>query len=348
MDPVLVGALMLAGGMVLLLGGGKSLVDGAVAVATRLGMPPLLVGLTIVAWGTSAPELAFNTLSAVKGQGELAFGNVAGANICNLGLITGVCALMRPLPVQDSIIKRELPIMAALLGLMLLAGVFAAPTGEAGYSRVDGATLLAVFAMYSVWTIHAALRERRRHRKLEAQAAESEKPAAGRPLWVAIVLLAVGGVLLSVGGWLASEGAVAIAQGLGVPKGIIGLTVVAVGTTLPELAASGIAVRKGQVDLAIGNVVGSCMFNAGAIMGLASLIASPRIELPGAPHGGWSLQGGLPLAVMVGLGVAMIPICKTGRGTISRLEGVLLLAVYVGFLVSQVLLLGGGGQGVTP
>jgi cation:H+ antiporter len=328
-------ALMLAGGMVLLLAGGRLLIAGAVSTATRLGVSTLLIGLTLVAWGTSAPELALNVVSASKGRGDLALGNVVGANICNMGLVLGLCALIRPLLVEVRIIKVELVLNAALLCLVAGVGL------SVGLPWWAAATLLGVFAVYSAWTIRTAVRQSAATRQERRDAAEAQAEAGavggekveGEPLgWLAIVVcFAVGLPLLGYGGSLASDGAVGIAAGLGVPPAIIGVTIVSIGTTLPELITGLMAVRMGQSDLAMGNAIGSCLFNVCAIFGIAGLIAPPEV-------GGMSGPFALPMITMAILAVVLIPMSRTTGRTVSRIEGGVLLAAYALFLAASAML----------
>lgn len=325
---------MFAGGLVLLLVGGRVLVDAAASMAARLGVPPLLVGLTIVAWGTSAPELAFNTISAVKDRTDLVFGNLVGANICNIALILGIGALLRPLAVGEEVIRRELPILAATLLLSLLLGV----TGPDGFARWEGAALLTVFVVYSTFTIVSGIRAKSRASPLAGQISPSIATTSTRSMVSCAAGFAAGLVLLGLGGSLAADGASGAAEALGVSPTIVGLTVVSVGTTLPELITAVIAIRKGHVDLAVGNALGSCMFNIACILGLASII-SPA----GLPE-----NGVLALVVMTGLGIVLLPMAYTHNRTISRIEGTSLLAVYAAFVSFQVYSAVSAPRGIGP
>ncbi len=307
------------GGLVLLLVGGRLLVAASVDAARRLRVSPLLVGLTLVAWGTSAPELALNLISAGKGRGDLALGNVVGANICNLALVLGLCALIRPLAVEERLIRVEVWLNAAVLGLLAVLGL------AGGFRPWEAGVMLGVFAVYSLGTVWAALR----------RTATAPSPAAADTLgddptmdevpmgWAMITASFLGGLaLLTTGGSLASDGASGLALALGVPSAVVGVTVVSIGTTLPELVTGVLAVRKGQTDLAMGNALGSCLFNAGAVFGLVGLIAPPAVDAALV----------LPLVYMGLLALALIPISRTFGRTVSRLEGLLLLASYAAFL----------------
>ncbi len=317
-------ALQFLGGLVLLLVGGRLLVSASVDTAKRLRVAPLVVGLTLVAWGTSAPELALNLISAHKGRGDLALGNVVGANICNMALVLGVCALMKPLVVQERLIKVEIWLNLVILAFMAVLGLFT------GFAKWEAGLMLGVFGAYSTWTIMAALRQTERAVSPAAADTLGDDPVREKsPMgWFMIVTCFVGGLaLLSYGGSLASDGASGIAIASGVPAAIVGVTVVSIGTTLPEMVTGIMAVRKGQTDLAMGNAIGSCLFNAGAIFGLVGLIAPPAVDV--------SLM--LPLAYMGVLAIALVPISRTFGKTVSRLEGAVLLGSYVAFLAVSAL-----------
>ncbi|MEZ6233852.1 MAG: calcium/sodium antiporter [Phycisphaerales bacterium] len=323
-------AMWFLGGLVMLLVGGRLLVAAAVDTARRLGVSPLVVGLTLVAWGTSAPELALNLVSAIKGRGGLALGNVVGANICNMALVLGLCALVRPLVVQERLIKVEIWLNAAILVFMSGLGLFG------GFARWESGVMLGVFGAYSVWTIMASLRAGERARGKQREEALGQDPTLPKaPMgWTMIASCYAGGlVLLAIGGSFTSDAAVAIAEGLGVHKALIGVTIVAIGTTLPEIITGLTAVAKGQTDLAMGNALGSCLFNAGAIFGITSLLAPPPVEAP--------LM--LPLAYMGALAIALVPLSRSHDKTVSRAEGAGLLGSYAVFLaVSAWLAMRGG------
>lgn len=306
-------------GLVLLLVGGRLLVSASVDTARRLGVSPLLVGLTLVAWGTSAPELALNLISAFKSRGDLALGNVVGANICNMGLVIGVCALIRPLAVDERIIRVELWLNVAILLFMAVLGL------TAGFARWEAAAMLAVFVAYSAWTIFAALRQSRDMTKREAAEVLGPDPTRiNVPMgWLMIASCFIGGLaLLSVGGSLASDSASGIAIAMGIPAAIVGVTIVSIGTTLPEMITGVLAVRNGQTDLAIGNAIGSCLFNAGAIFGISGMIAPPLHDAAFT----------VPLIYMGMLSIALLPISRSFGHTVARIEGALLLTSYVVFL----------------
>lgn len=319
-------ALQFLGGLVCLVVGGRLLVSAAVDAAKRLRVSPLVVGLTLVAWGTSAPELALNLVSAFKGRGDLALGNVVGANICNMAVVLGICAFIKPLVIQEQLVRVEITLNALILGFMALLGL----TG--GFQKWEAGVMLGVFGAYSTWTIMASLRKGDAAACAGAGAVDplGDDPLRGpHPMgWFMIGACFIGGlVLLSLGGSLASDGASGIALAMGVPAAVVGVTIVAIGTTLPEMVTGVMAVRKGQTDLAMGNAIGSCLFNAGAIFGIVGLVATPSVDAALA----------LPLAYMGLLAVALIPISRTRRRTISRVEGALLLGSYAVFLAASAL-----------
>jgi cation:H+ antiporter len=314
-------ALGLLAGLALLLLGAELLVRGASAIATGLGVPALLIGLTVVAYGTSAPELAVSVGASLAGRPELAVANVVGSNVFNILAIVGLSAFVAPLLTPAPVVRREIP-------LMLLATLAAMALGADGrVGRVEGLALLAALAWVTATSIRGA--------RAEATAAAATAPAAakaprvaGRPLLVAVGQVALGLVLLVLGArWLvASAGAIATA--LGVSELVVGLTIVAVGTSLPELATSLVAMARGQRDLAIGNVVGSNVFNLLGILGLSAAAAPGGLAV--APQ-----IGALDAWVMLGAAAVLLPMAWTG-GAIVRWEGGLLLVGYVAYLVAVV------------
>ncbi len=312
-------ALQFFAGLALLLIGGRLLVAASVDTAKRLRVSPLVVGLTLVAWGTSAPELALNLISAWKGRGDLAVGNVVGANICNMALVIGVCAMIRPLVVQERLIKVEIWLNALILGLVSVFGLLGAIQKE------HAGIMLGIFGAYSMWTVMAALRQTDGAPTPAAANTLGEDPTrdAAPMRWALIAACFVGGlVLLSLGGSFASDSASAMAVKAGIPAAIVGVTIVSIGTTLPEIVTGIMAVRKGQTDLAMGNAIGSCLFNAGAILGIIGLVSPPSVDT--------SLT--LPMAYMGILALGLVPISRTFGKTVSRIEGALLLCSYAAFL----------------
>jgi len=304
--------LMTLGGLVLLYGGAESLVRGSSALALRLGLSPLVVGLTVVAFGTSSPELAVSLKAALAGQGDIALGNVVGSNIANLALILGLCALVRPLRVAAQVVRWDAPLM---LGSSVL---FAALLLDGALSRAEGALLFAGIVGYTAFSVHLARREP--STAVQEEFAEG-LPAAPRSLWVEALLVVLGLALLVVGGRFLVSGAVAVARDFGLTEAFIGLTVVAVGTSLPELATSMVAAVRGEADIAVGNVVGSNIFNLLGVAGLASLVHPLRATGVSWPD----------LWVMIGVAAAVLPMIWTGY-RVSRGEGLVLCLGYGGYL----------------
>lgn len=311
-------AALLLGGLVLLVLGGELLVRGASKLATSFGISPLVVGLTVVAFGTSAPELAVSVQSAWAGKVDIALGNVVGSNIFNVLFILGISALVVPLVVDGQMIRQEVPVMIG--ASVLLVGL----AHDGGISRIEGAGLFALAVLYTVVLV---VQSRRATKALQQEYA-TEIHIAGKGGWsdrlaVQLTLVLVGlGVLVVGSQWLV-EGAIAIATSLGVSELVIGLTIVAAGTSLPEVAASVIAAIKGQRDIAVGNVVGSNIFNILGVLGLSSMVAPSALVVPEA------LQS-FDMPVMLAVAVACLPIFFTGH-TISRWEGAVFLAYYVAY-----------------
>lgn len=312
--------LILALGMALLLLGGELLVRGAARLARLLGVSPLAVGLTIVAFGTSAPELAVNLLAAIRGSGGLSFGNIVGSNLANIGLIFGLVALFRPIPVQDVVVRREIPMMmlatAAAMGMAFDHLLTGRPTW---FDRGDGFVLLLFFVVFIYYTLGDFLRGRSTGL---APDLDLPSPSEGSVMWN-FGLIAIGLVLLTFGADLAVRGAVGMARFLGVPEVIIGLTVLAIGTSLPELAATVTAVFRGQSALAVGNVVGSNIFNLLLVGGLTALVHPVPI-----PEG--ATFDLVVLAVLSGL---LWMVSMTQGHQILRIEGALLLGIYLTYLI---------------
>jgi cation:H+ antiporter len=311
-------------GLALLVWSADRFVDGAAATARHLGMPSLLIGMVVVGFGTSAPEMVVSALASLQGNPGIALGNAYGSNIANIALILGLTALISPIVVHSQILRKELPVLTAV---SLLA---AAQLWDGHLSRLDAAVLLGVFAALMGWTIVQGLRERSDSLGVEM---EQELVTYSMPLSRAIIWLVVGLVLLIVSSRILVWGAVSIAQALGVSDLIIGLTIVAIGTSLPELASSLIAVRKGEHDLALGNIVGSNLFNTLAVVGIAGAI-HPLDVPPEVLTRDMAVMGALTLSLFV-IGYGF----RGRQGRINRVEGAALLTVflgYTGYLVSTV------------
>ncbi|MBU0681635.1 MAG: calcium/sodium antiporter [Proteobacteria bacterium] len=319
----MIDVVLLVVGLALLLGGGDLLVRGASALAQGLGVSSLAIGLTVVAFGTSAPELSINLLAALKGNGAISFGNIIGSNIANIGLILGVAALIKPLDIQGTIISREIPMMLlASLAALVMGLDFTLRHQLAVFDRVDGLILVLLFGVFLYYTISEVITKRRQD-PFAKQAVESSPRSHLKSLTVNSGLVIGGLGALVFGGKLTVDAAIHIAEALQIPKVVIGLTIVAVGTSLPELVTSIMATRRGQTDLAIGNVVGSNIFNLLFVTGVSATVTP--IDIP---------AGGIAdLVVMTLLSLALLPIAMTHQKKIVRSEGFFLLAVYFGYII---------------
>jgi cation:H+ antiporter len=316
--------LLMVVGLALLVAGAEALVRGASAVARRLGVSPIVIGLTVVAFGTSTPELAVNVSAALAGNTGLSFGNVVGSNIANVGLILAVAALVQPLDVHPTVVSREIPML--LLGTAAaIAMAFDRALGDGGSDRLgrgDGVVLLLLFGVFLYYTILGALRQRG---AADAYVEELHEDVTAKPpqaLWFSLLLTAggLGGVIL--GGKWTVDNAVLLARQAGVPDAVVGLTFVAVGTGLPELVTSVIAARRGHSDLAVGNVVGSNIYNLLFVQGATAAIRP--VEVPAGGHA--------DLFVMAALTVALFPLSLYRHRRIGRPGGLLLLVAYVAYI----------------
>lgn len=301
-------ALSIIGGFLILTLGAEALVRGATTIALRLGITPLVIGLTIVAFGTSAPELAVSVKAALAGNSGISLGNVIGSNIVNIGLILGITALIRPIEVKSEMVKRDIPIM--ILASMLFWGLLL--DGE--LSLIDGVILLSFMLGYLVFSYFSA-------KNTNDADGEVIEEGPKNPL-LSLLFIAVGISMLVGGGILFVNGAVDLAKVFGVSEVIIGLTIVAIGTSMPELVTSVLAALKGQSDIAIGNIVGSNIFNILGILGVTAIVY---------PVSGLGFQS-LDFIVMLALAVIILPFAWTGL-RIGRREGATLLIAYLGYLI---------------
>lgn len=316
--------LLLGLGLILL--GANALTDGASAMACRWGVSDLVVGLTVVAFGTSAPELSISLISALKGSAGLAVGNVVGSNIFNVLVIIGIVALCRPVKVERSIMSNEIPLMlvASLALLALGAGPWLGVPGERTLWRPDGILLLLFFAIFMRYTFVQA------HNAAATADPAAEKGAQKPPmaLWKACVWVAGGLAALVYGGDRFVAGASGLARALGMSEAVIGLTIVAAGTSLPELATSVAAALKGKTGIAVGNVIGSNIFNIFLVLGATATICP-------VPFGG---IGPMDLIVMTAAALLFWFFgWKIGRRTITRGEGVVLVMGYVAYVAAKII-----------
>lgn len=319
--------LILAGGLALLLLGGYALVQGASGLASSFGVSQIVIGLTVVAFGTSAPELAVNLTAALRGSSGLSFGNVIGSNLANLGLILGTAALVRPLVIESRVVAREIPMMLLATSAVAVLGLAADLSLRPGsYDRADGSVLLLLFGVFIYNAVRDVLQARRPDAVIEEarMTAERREPRRKRIQNGLLTLLGLAGLYL--GGELTVAGATGIARSAGLSEAVIGLTVVAVGTSLPELVTSVIAAMRGQEDIAVGNVVGSNIFNLLMILGVSSAV-SP-VEVPS--DGVWDL------AALLLLSLILLPLSMTSGRTLVRWEGALFLVAWVGYTAARV------------
>jgi cation:H+ antiporter len=305
-------ALLLVGGLVLLFGGAEAFVRGSASLGQRLGMTPVAVGLTVVAFGTSAPELVVSLRAALLHYDDIAVGNVVGSNICNLGLVLGLCAAIRPVSVHARLLRLDLPLVIGIS--LVLCGLLA--DGE--LERSAGAVFLATIAAYTASSIRRARRETWEVRRQFSDAT----PGATASPWLDLLLVALGLAGLLAGAHCVVNAAAGIAETLGVGRAVIGLTVVALGTSLPELATSLVAAVRGNGDIAVGNVVGSNLFNILGILGVTSLVHPVSSD---GVHG-------VDLGVMVGVAALLFLLMGLGP-RIERSGGAALLAVYGAYLL---------------
>ena len=310
----------LVAGLLLLLKGADLLVDGAVALAERLGVSPLIIGLTIVAMGTSAPEVAASITAALRGFGDAAIGNVYGSNIANLTLVGGVCALIRPLTVKMRIIRRELPVMliVALVVFPILADLL--------LTRTESAILLAIFAALIVFTVISAIAESKSRPESAAQLDEHIHETTRhlqKSLPKSIVYILLGLIGLAVGAHLTVESAIFIGDKAGLSKAVIGLTIIALGTSLPELMTCIVAALKGHDDISIGNLVGSNVFNTLLVIGTAGAIKPFTVA---------SRFIGVDYWTMITIS-AVFMLIAIFRKRIGRLSGALLVTAYLAYMV---------------
>ena len=309
---MLLNILFIVVGIALVLWGADRLTDGAVAVAEKMKMPQIVIGLTIVAMGTSMPEFCVSLISALKGTSDLAVGNIVGSNIFNALLIVGVSALVAPMTIMETTVRKDIPfalVASALLLIMCLDG---------NISRLDAGILFVMFLIFMYMTLKGA-------KKQGADAEEAIEGEGKKPMatWLSVVWILVGLLCLIGGSNLFVEGATAVATNLGVSEAVIGLTIVAGGTSLPELATSVVSARKGNSGIAIGNALGSNVFNILAILGITGMITP--MTLKGITY--------IDLSMLV-ISIMIVWLFSFTKYKIERWEGAVLTAVFVGYIYS--------------
>ncbi len=310
---------LIPGGLLLLILGAELLVRGASRLAATFGVSPLIIGLTVVSVGTSSPEVAIAVRAARTGQADIALGNVIGSNIFNILVLLGLCAILVTLIVAQRLVRVDIPIMIVLS----LAVVVMALDGR--LSRLDGFLLLAAGFLYTGFVIHQARNEEAAvEAEYEAEFGGAENQAPVTTLGHGVLVLLGLAALILGARWLV-DGATIFARALGISEVVIGLTIVAIGTSMPEVATSLAAVLRGERDIAVGNAIGSNLFNLGLVLGLTAIVAPAGVAVPPGV-----LDFDLP--IMVAVAIAAMPIAFTGL-RIARWEGVLFLAYYAAYLV---------------
>lgn len=298
-------------GFLLLIKGADFFVEGSAAVAKKLRVPTMIIGLTIVAMGTSAPECAVSIAASIKGSNAMAISNVVGSNIFNLMVVSGFCALFTPLIVHDKTLKQEFPFSILAAIVMLIAGFIGMTLG-----RIDGVILLVLFAFFLAWMVKSALKARANAEDIEE---ENVKDLGN----LQCLLYIIGGIIaIVIGGDLVVDSATEIARTFGLSENLIGLTIVAFGTSLPELVTSAVAAKKGEVDMALGNVIGSNIFNILLVAGIAATV-SPMAFL---------MENVIDLVILIVMSIVVWSFASTKK-KIGRAEGVFMLIIYVAYIV---------------
>lgn len=324
--------ILLIVGFVLLIKGADFFVEGSSSVAKKLKVPPLIIGMTIVAMGTSLPEAAVSVSASMNDANSLAVSNVVGSNIFNLMMVLGICALFNKLKVGKDVLRRDYPFSIICALLMIFLGVFGfKEDGSYGMNwemdRLAGIIYLVLFVCFITILIISAMKARKKAQETgvaaeRSLADEMEDEVAEIPVWKSIIYIVLGAVAIKFGGDWVVDGAVAIAERIGVSDTIIGLTICAVGTSLPELVTSIVAARKNQLDMAIGNVVGSNVFNILFVLGIASTIS----PIP------FAIENIIDICVLIAFSVLIYIFCITKK-SINKVEGGVMVALYVLFMV---------------
>lgn len=311
-------AIILVIGFVLLIKGADFFVEGSSSVAKKFNVPSLIIGMTIVAMGTSLPELAVSVTASMVGNNTLAVSNVAGSNIFNLMVVCGACALFTPLTIEKNTLLKEFPFSIICAGLLVVLGFLGMSLG-----RVDGIIFLVIFIVYLLWMIRSAKQARNAGDRLEEAEEEFiEEEIKILPMWKCLLFIVGGMIAIKFGGDFVVDGASAIAAGFGLSQTLIGLTIVALGTSLPELVTSIVAARKDEVDMALGNVIGSNIFNILLILGVAAAI-SPITFL---------MENIIDIVILIVMSLVVWIFAWTSK-EINRKEGIMMLLMYAVYMV---------------
>lgn len=315
---ILKAAVILVIGFVLLIKGADFFVEGSSSVAKQLRVPSMIIGLTIVAMGTSLPECAVSVTASLTNNNTLAVSNVIGSNIFNLMVVCGACALFAPLAIQKDTLMKEFPFSVVCAGLLFVLGYFGMSLG-----RADGIILLVLFVCYLLWMIFSAKKARSEGNKLAEEEEEfAEEEIKILPAWKCVVYILGGMVAIKYGGDFVVDGASAIAAGFGLSQTLIGLTIVALGTSLPELVTSIVAAKKDEVDMALGNVIGSNIFNILLVLGVAASI-SPV---------GFLVENMIDIVILIAMSLVVWIFAWTSK-KINRKEGIVMLLMYAVYMV---------------
>lgn len=320
--PILVYVYLVAG-FVLLIKGADWFVDGASAVAKLLKVPSVVIGLTIVAMGTSAPEAAVSITAGLSGSNEIAISNVIGSNLFNLLMVIGICAAIKAFATDMEILKRDMPVnigATILLLLFLLDGKI---------SRIEGGIFLLALIVYLVFVVRITLKNRKAQVNAEQEDTEEKE---GKKLTIPVIILCIFGGIIAIvwGGDLVVDNAQRIALSFGMSPMLVGLTIVALGTSLPELVTSIVASRKGESGLALGNAVGSCLFNILFILGMSSVLS------PIVPTGSSVIESITDTAILAGVSILMLIFSATGK-KVSRVEGIIYVCIYAAYMAFAIL-----------
>ena len=310
----------LVAGFILLVKGADYFVEGSAGIAKKYNVPGFIIGMTIVAMGTSAPECAVSVAAALKGNNGIAIGNVIGSNIFNLLVVVGICAAIKPIQVKDKILKGDFP-FSIFVGILLMFlcydKLIFGSNQKNTIGRIDGALMLIIFVAFLIYMVRSAMKAKSNGEVIE------EEEIKELPLVKCIVYIILGAAAIVLGGDLVVDSAKGIAKDFGMTDTLIGLTIVAFGTSLPELVTSVVAARKGEVDMALGNVIGSNIFNILLVLGISSAIH---------PIVGVSMHNIYDLMILAVVSIMTWIFAKTGK-RINRPEGAVMLLVYTGYIV---------------
>ena len=314
--------ILLVVGFVFLIKGADLFVDGSSSIAKRLRVPSIIIGMTIVAMGTSLPEAAVSVRASFAGNNELAVSNVTGSNLFNLLIVIGICACLNKVPIKRDTEKKDIPFSIGITVIMLVLGIIGMSLGHA-----DGLIFIAIFVFYLLRMIVTAMNKRSEDTDgtLKEMREEANLQAAlvqPKPIWQSAVLIGIGVVGIILGGTWVVNGASAVAAAFGLSQNLIGLTIVSIGTSLPELVTSVVAAKKGEVDLAMGNAIGSNVFNVLFVLGIATTISAVDVNL----------ENVIDLIVLIGVSLLVWVFARTEK-KIDRREGIIMVAIYAAYMV---------------